>query len=80
MIQGETVRDKEPVAEVICGKVRTLPEPEQMEVLSFVDYLFYKSRQEEQSWMDMSLRAALRGLEDEVWPDYDVQDLQERWT
>ena len=37
------------------------------------------SRQEDVLWSKLSLRWALRGLEDEEWPEYDAQDLKEKW-
>jgi len=60
--------------------VKLLPEPTQQEVLDFVDYLLQRSRQEDVLWSRLSLRWALRGLEDEEWPEYDAQDLKEKWA
>jgi len=68
------------IADLIQDKVNWLSEPTQQEVLDFVDYLLYKSRQEDVLWSKLSLTSALRGLEDEEWPDYDDQDLKERWS
>lgn len=68
------------VADLIYDKVKSFPEARQNQVLDFVDYLFYKSGQEDRLWMEMSLRLALRGLEDEVWPDYGIEDLREQWV
>jgi hypothetical protein len=68
------------IAERIQKKVNLLPEPIQLEVLDFVDYLLQRSRQEDVLWCKLSLRWALRGLEDEEWPEYDVQDLKEKWV
>ncbi len=68
------------IADLIQDKVNWLSEPTQLEVLDFVDYLLYKSRQEDVLWSKLSLTSALRGLEDEEWPDYDTQDLKERWS
>ena len=67
------------VADLIYDKVKSFPEARQNQVLDFVDYLFYKSGQEDRLWMEMSLCLALRGLEDEVWPDYGIEDLREQW-
>jgi len=67
------------VADIIYDKVKLFPESRQKEVLNFVDYLSYKSGQEDKLWMEMSLHSALKGLEDEEWPDYGIEDLQERW-
>ncbi len=59
------------IAELVQEKVKLLPEPTQREVLDFVDYLLQRSRQEDVLWSKLSLRWALRGLEDEEWPEYD---------
>ena len=40
-------------------------------MLDFVDYLLYKSRQEDVLWSKLSLTSALTGLEDEEWPECD---------
>ncbi len=57
------------IAELVQEKVKLLPEPTQQEVLDFVDYLLQRSRQEDVLWSKLSLRWALRGLEDEEWPE-----------
>jgi len=77
--RGE-MRSDMAVADVIYEKVKSFPKARQEQVLDFVDYLFYKSGQEDRLWMEMSLRLALRGLEDEVWPDYGIEDLREQWV
>ena len=51
--------------------MKSLSEPIQKEVLDFVDYLLYKSRQEDVLWSKLSLTSALKGLEDEEWPECD---------
>jgi hypothetical protein len=66
------------IAELVQEKVKLLPEPTQQEVLDFVDYLLQRSRQEDVLWSKLSLRWALRGLEDEEWPEYDAQGLKEK--
>jgi len=68
------------VVDTIQDKVKLLPEPIQHEVLDFVNYLLYKSRPEDVLWSKLSLTSALRGLEDEEWPEYNMQDLKERWV
>jgi hypothetical protein len=68
------------IAELVQEKVKLLPEPTQQEVLDFVDYLLQRSRQEDVLWSKLSLRWALRGLEDEEWPEYDAQELKEKWA
>lgn len=64
------------IVELIQEKVKLLPKSTQQEVLDFVDYLLQKSRQEDVLWSQLSLRWALRGLEDEAWPEYNAQDLK----
>jgi hypothetical protein len=66
-------------AEVIYQKVKALPEASQGEVLDFVDYLTQKLRREDATWSEMSLSNALRGMENDVWPDYDEKELKEHW-
>lgn len=65
------------VLERIQKKVNLLPEPTQYQVLDFVDYLLSRSRQEDMLWSKLSLRWALRGMEDEEWPEYSTQDIEE---
>ena len=67
------------VLEQIQEKVKLLPQPSQHEVLDFVDYLLYRSRQEDVLWSRLSLRWALRDLEDEDSPEYNVRDMKETW-
>lgn len=68
------------VAYAVYQKVKSLPASEQTEVLRFVDYMLYRSSQEDRTWMELAIREALRGIEDDVWPDYDAKDLQEDWA
>lgn len=67
------------VLKQIQEKVKLLPQPSQHEVLDFVDYLLYRSRQEDVLWSRLSLRWAMRDLEDEEGPEYGVEDVKERW-
>jgi hypothetical protein len=67
------------VLERIQKKVKLLPEPTQYQVLDFVDYLLSRSRQEDILWSKLSLRWALREMEDEEWPEYSTQDMVETW-
>jgi len=53
------------------NKVKSLSDSTQKEVLDFVDYLLYKSRQEDVLWSKLSLTSAIKGLEDEEWPECD---------
>jgi hypothetical protein len=73
------------VIEEINRRVQRLPEPLRAEVLHFVDYLLTQAerddnRQEDRAWFDLSLRSAMRGLEDESGPDYSEADLRERFS
>jgi hypothetical protein len=63
------------ILEQIEEKLRKLPEPTQVQVLDFVDYLLHRSRQEDLLWSKLSLRWALRGLEDE--PEYTMENIRE---
>lgn len=65
------------IIEQIEEKVKQLPEETQYEVLDFVTYLLYRSRQQDLLWSKLSLRWAMRGMEDEDWPDYNLQDVEE---
>lgn len=69
----------EALADLVYEKMRRLPEPTQQEVLRFVEYLLFQSRQENILWSQFSLAMALRGLEDESWPEYGEADLKEKW-
>jgi hypothetical protein len=66
-------------ADRIHEQVQGLPESVQREVLNFVEYLAHKLRQEDTRWSEFSLKTALRGLEDDVWPEYAEDDLKEKW-
>jgi len=68
------------IADAIYQKVKALPPGEQTEVLHYVDYVLFRASQEDALWMAQSIRTALRGLEDEDWPDYGIDDLQEQWA
>lgn len=68
------------VTEEIARRVRKLPEPMQAEVLRFVEDLLSRSegadaRPEDRAWADLSLRSAMRGMEDEDGPQYSEADL-----
>ena len=63
----------------ICDEMKTLPEEAQREVLDFVAFLKQKLRKEDGRWTELSLTAALRGMEGDVWPEYSEQDFKERW-
>ena len=63
----------------IYQEVKALPELLQREVLEFVERLALKLRQEDSDWSELSLQAALRGLENEAGPEYREDDLKENW-
>lgn len=58
------------MTDAIFEKVRGLSRIEQKEVLDFVDFLSARSGDEDREWMKMSQRSALRGMEEEEWPEY----------
>jgi len=65
--------------ETIVQRLKSLPASAQREVLDFVEFLAHRLRQEEMRWADLSMRAALRGMEDEVWPEYREEHFKEKW-
>ena len=80
---------KEPgIAYAIYEKVKDLPAADQAEILRLVDRVSQgqatgfgaRARAEDQNWAYLSLASALRGLEDDAWPDYAPEDLLEDWT
>lgn len=69
------------ISERIQQYVQRLPASFQAEVLDFVEYLLAKAeretrRREERAWSDLSLRSAMRGMEDEATPTYTTSDLK----
>ena len=67
------------IADRINAQIQALPEHMQAEVLDFVEYLSHKFRQEDLDWSELSMRCALRGMEDEEGPEYSEDDCTERW-
>ena len=62
-----------------------LPEALHLEVLDFVEYLLAKTeresaRQENHSWLSLSLELAMHDMEDEDTPVYTSADLRERFS
>ena len=55
--------------------MQQLPDSTQQEVLRFVEVLLFRSIPEDVLWSRFSLAMALRGLEDESWPEYRESDL-----
>ncbi len=73
------------VADKIHRYVQRLPEPLQVEVLDFVEYLLSKAKEVEdeedgRAWSALSLSLAMRGMEDEETPEYTLDDLQEAFS
>jgi len=65
------------ISDQIHRHVQDLPTAIQAEVLDFVEYLMARvARREEQAWSEFSLAAAMRGMEDEVGPEYTTEDLR----
>ncbi len=65
------------VAEKIIERIRHLPEPVQMEVLNYVEYLETKAVGEEHgAWSGFSLFQAMRDMESEP-SSYSARDLKE---
>ena len=69
------------ITEKIQEYVQRLPAPLQSEVLDFIEYLLSKTerdiqRREFESWSDLSLTSAMRGMENEETPSYTVADLK----
>jgi len=72
------------VVDKIYDSVQRLPEPLQMEVLDFIEYLLMKAQRDgaagdEATWVNMSLDLAMRGMEDEDLPEYTMADLKEEF-
>ncbi len=63
--------------EKIIRQLHDLPESKKAEVLDFVEYL--RTMDIERGWSEFSLRAAMRGMEDEESP-YSPDDLKEIFT
>lgn len=68
------------LVETIIEQVQKLPEPQQSEVLNFVEYLQAKAeKHERKDWSNLSLSSAMRGMEDEQTP-YSLADLKESFS
>ena len=65
--------------ENLIEKVRTLNPTLQLEALHYVHYLSVRQSGEDVEGSRLSLAMALRGTEDEVWPDYQDADYLEKW-
>jgi hypothetical protein len=59
------------------GIPQELSPPLQAEALDFIEYLLAKAeRREKNEWSELSLRFAIRGIEDEEAPTYTAADLK----
>jgi hypothetical protein len=71
--------------ERINAQTLELPEPFQVEVLHFVEFLKKKAEHEETiraedfAWSDLSLGNAVRGIDDDEIHDYTDADFIEKW-
>jgi hypothetical protein len=73
------------ITDKISTRVQQLPTAYQAEVLDFVEYLLAKAargaqEQEERLWSDLALTSAMRGMEDEDFPQYDQTDLKVKFS
>lgn len=69
-------------AKDILQELETLPPVLQEEALDFIGYLKLKkaeSSRDIREWNRFSLDSALRGMEDDAFPDYQESDLKELW-
>jgi hypothetical protein len=68
------------LTEEIFQHVKALPDLLKAEVLDFVEYLEFKSRnsEEETDWSNLSLTHAMRDIEKEASP-YTIGDLKENF-
>lgn len=65
--------------EQLIEKTRALPLPLQIEALHYVDHLTEKQSEADIEWSRFSLETTLRGMENEVWPEYQAGDYSEKW-
>lgn len=72
------------VAEKIARKLENLPVSVQVEVLDFVEFVAKKNQlreveSENSNWSEFSLNQAMKGMENEEFPEYSEADLKEVW-
>ncbi len=72
------------VSKKIYEYVLKLPEPLQVEVLNFVEFLMAKGEhkigeQADREWANLSLAMAMRGMEEETQP-YTLSDLKDTFS
>lgn len=65
----------------IYQKVQSLPEPVQAEILDFIEFVDRKkSHLSDADWKTFSLSSAMRGMEDEPFPEYTDHDLKDEFA
>ena len=67
------------VSKKIQKYAEKLPEPLQIEVLDYIEFLLSKMKQEKNEdtdWSNLSLAMMMRGVEDEPTPEYTRDDLK----
>jgi len=67
------------VSQKIQKYAKKLPEPLQIEVLDYIEYLLSKTKQEKDEdadWSSLSLTMMMRGMENEPTPEYNRDDLK----
>jgi hypothetical protein len=70
-------------AKKILEYLKAMPEPEQNEVLDFIEHLKKsanrrKQEEEDSTWGQFTLESAMRGIAEEASP-YGIEDIQERF-
>ncbi|OGP80964.1 MAG: hypothetical protein A2Z08_01455 [Deltaproteobacteria bacterium RBG_16_54_11] len=70
-------------AKKILEYLKAMPEPEQNEVLDFIEHLKKsanrrKQEEEDSTWDQFTLESAMRGIAEEPSP-YGIEDIQERF-
>ncbi|WP_324282730.1 hypothetical protein VKI21_09615 [Cyanobacterium aponinum UTEX 3222] len=65
---------------LINQKIENLSESEQMKVLNLIDIVQQENlKTENQLWSQFSLEQAMKGLENDLIPEYTEADLIEKW-
>lgn len=68
------------IKELINHEIDNLSESEQRKVLELINLVQQKGvKNESQEWSDFSLEQAMRGLENDLLPEYTEADLIEKW-
>lgn len=68
------------IKELINQKIENLSESEQMKVLNLIDIVQQETlKTENQLWSQFSLEQAMKGLENDLIPEYTEADLIEKW-